>query len=161
VAWETELTSDIGRIERLYRDDGTRLWKALLAYTGDPEIASDALAEALTQALAHDHDIREPAPWIWTVAFRVAAGELKDRGRRTPIAEQRELSYDMSEPLPQLLEALAKISPNQRMAVVMHDYADRPTDEIARALGVTRPTVHVHLSQGRKRLRALLEPTHE
>ena len=67
----------------------------------------------------------------------------------------------MSEPLPHLLEALAKISPNQRMAVVMHDYADRPTDEIARALGVTRPTVHVHLSQGRKRLRALLEPTDE
>jgi RNA polymerase sigma-70 factor, ECF subfamily len=157
VAWETELTRDIGRIERVYRDDGARLWKALLAYSGDPEIASDALAEALTQALAYDHDIREPSPWIWTVAFRVAAGELKDRRRKAPIADQRELSYDMSEPLPQLLEALAAISPNQRMAVVMHDYADRPTDEIARALGVTRPTVHVHLSQGRKRLRALLE----
>jgi RNA polymerase sigma-70 factor (ECF subfamily) len=153
------LKSDIGRIERLYRNDGARLWKALLAYSGDAEVASDALAEALTQALAHDHDIRDPTPWVWTVAFRVAAGELKDRRRKAPLADQRELSYEMSEPLPQLLRALAKISPNQRMAVVMHDYADRPTDEIARALGVTRPTVHVHLSQGRKRLRALLEAT--
>ena len=55
----------------------------------------------------------------------------------------------------------AAISPHQRLAIVMHDYADRPTDEIARVLGVTRPTVHVHLSQGRKRLRDLLEPTDE
>lgn len=70
-----------------------------------------------------------------------------------------DVTYDMAEPIPQLVQALAKISPNQRLAVVMHDYADRPTDEIARALGVTRPTVHVHLSQGRKRLRRLLEVT--
>ena len=70
-------------------------------------------------------------------------------------------SYVMADPMPHLIDALAAISPNQRLAIVMHDYADRPTDEIARVLGVTRPTVHVHLSQGRKRLRALLEPTDE
>jgi DNA-directed RNA polymerase specialized sigma24 family protein len=43
------------------------------------------------------------------------------------------------------------------MAIVLHDYADRPTDEVASVLGVSRATVHVHLSQGRRRLRKLLE----
>lgn len=134
------------------------MWKALLAYSGDPEIASDALAEALSQALARDDEIRDPAPWVWTASFRIAAGELKSRRRSGPIAAD-EAGYVMPEPAPHLIDALRKISPNQRMAVVLHDYADRPTDEIARVLGVTRSTVHVHLSQGRKRLRSLLEST--
>jgi RNA polymerase sigma-70 factor (ECF subfamily) len=56
-----------------------------------------------------------------------------------------------------VFEALRKLSPNQRLAVVLHDYADRTTDEIASVLGATRATVHVHLSQGRRRLRRLLE----
>ena len=43
------------------------------------------------------------------------------------------------------------------MAIVLHDYADRPTREVAAVLGVSVATVHVHLSQGRRRLRTLLE----
>ena len=151
VAWKTTLTSDLGRIERLYRDDGDRIWRALLAYAGDPEVASDALAEALTQALARDGEIRDASDPVWTTSFRTAAGELKHRGRSVPFDGEAG-TYDMPEPAPHLLAALATLPPKQRMAVVLHDYADRPTDEIAELLGVTRPTVHVHLSQGRKRL---------
>jgi RNA polymerase sigma-70 factor (ECF subfamily) len=55
-----------------------------------------------------------------------------------------------------LATALAKLPPKQRLAIVLHDYADRPTDEVARALGASRATVHVHLSVGRRRLRELL-----
>jgi RNA polymerase sigma-70 factor, ECF subfamily len=152
------VTSEVGRIERLYRQEGDRIWKALLAYSGDPDVASDALAEALTQALARDHEIRDPGPWVWTASFRIAAGELKRRGRSGPSTGD-DMGYDMPEPAPHLIDALRRISPNQRLAIVLHDYADRPTEEIARVLGVTRPTVHVHLSQGRKRLRVLLEST--
>ena len=32
-----------------------------------------------------------------------------------------------------------------------------PAEEITRTMGVSRATVHVHLSQGRRRLRRLLE----
>jgi predicted RNA polymerase sigma factor len=38
--------TEISDIERLYREEGSRLWWALLAYTGDREVASDAAAEA-------------------------------------------------------------------------------------------------------------------
>jgi hypothetical protein len=41
-----------GDVERLYRDDGARLWRAILFLSGDPEIANDAVAEAFAQALA-------------------------------------------------------------------------------------------------------------
>jgi RNA polymerase sigma-70 factor (ECF subfamily) len=87
----------------------------------------------------------------------VAAGELKRRRRLTAIDRSPHPSYLLPEPLDHVIRALASLSPNQRLAVVLHDYADRPTEEVARTMGVSRATVHVHLSQGRRRLRRLLE----
>ena len=37
-----------GELERLYREQGDRMWRAVLAFAGDPEVASDAVAEAST-----------------------------------------------------------------------------------------------------------------
>ena len=62
----------------------------------------------------------------------------------------------MPESDPTLFAALQELTPKQRAAVILHDYADRPNDEIARVLGMRVQTVHVHLSQGRRRLRELL-----
>jgi RNA polymerase sigma-70 factor (ECF subfamily) len=67
----------------------------------------------------------------------------------------------MPDPIPELIAALRRLSPNQRLAVVLHDYADRSTHEVAETLGCSRATVHVHLSQGRRRLRNLLEANDE
>jgi RNA polymerase sigma-70 factor (ECF subfamily) len=143
------------RFEDVYLEQGPRLWRALVAFTADPELASDALAEAFTQAIARGEAIRDPAAWVWRVAFRVAAGDLKERRRHGELTS--EPAYELPEPLTHVFDALRKLSPNQRLAVVLHDYADRTTDEIAAVLGATRATVHVHLSQGRRRLRRLLE----
>lgn len=38
-------------LESLYRHDGAKLWRALLAFSHDPHVASDAVSEALVQAL--------------------------------------------------------------------------------------------------------------
>lgn len=55
------MTQQRGDIERLYREESERLWRAVLAYSGRPEIAADAVAEAFAQALAHDGVLRSPA----------------------------------------------------------------------------------------------------
>jgi DNA-directed RNA polymerase specialized sigma24 family protein len=34
------------RFEVTYREHGARLWRSVLLYSGDPEVASDAVAEA-------------------------------------------------------------------------------------------------------------------
>ena len=52
------------RLERVYRDHGDRLWRAVLAFAGDPEVASDAVAEAFAQALRRGDAIREPDRWV-------------------------------------------------------------------------------------------------
>jgi RNA polymerase sigma-70 factor (ECF subfamily) len=142
-------------LEGLYRSDGPRIWRALLAFAGDPEVADDALDEAFAQALARGDQLRDPLAWIWRVAFRIAAGELKERRQNDELVSPGPW-YSVPEPLVHVFAALERLSPNQRVAIVLHDYADRPVAEVAATLGSSRATVHVHLSKGRRRLRDLL-----
>ena len=142
-------------LELVYREQAPRLWRSLLAYSGDPEIASDAVAEAFAQALRGGDHVRQPERWVWTTAFRIAAGELKERGRRQDAAP--ETTYEMPEETVTMMTLLQRLPAKQRAAVVLHYYADLPNDRIAAALGITTATVRVHLSQGRKHLRRLLE----
>ncbi len=131
------------------------MWRALVGFTGDREIADDAVAEAFARALHHEASIRDLRAWTWRVAFRVGAAELRRRSQALQEAEP--LQPEASADLPQLVEALRQLSDHQRLAVVLHDYADRPTSEVASILGCSAATVHVHLSRGRRRLRASLE----
>jgi RNA polymerase sigma-70 factor, ECF subfamily len=147
--------SQSSQLGELYRSEGPAMWRALLAFTGNEAVAEDALSEAFAQALARGDALREPARWIWRVAFRVAAGELQERRRGQPL--ELEPSYELPESIDHVIAALGQLSPNQRLTVVLHDYADRPVAEVAATIGASRATVHVHLSKGRKRLRDLLE----
>jgi RNA polymerase sigma factor (sigma-70 family) len=142
-------------LERVYREQGRRLWWAVLAFSGDREIASDAVAEAFAQALRAAEGIREPAGWVWRVAFRVAAAELKARGHRSDAPPEG--SYEMDHRARELLAALARLSPRQRSAIALHYYGGYSAREIAAITGSAAATVAVHLHRGRKRLREILE----
>ncbi len=144
-----------GELEGLYRDQRDRMWRAVLGFAGDPEVASDAVAEAFTQALGRGDAIRSPERWLWRTVFRIPAGELKKRGHRVP--ELMEAGYEMEDLARDLVAALAKLPEKQRAAVVLHHAVGYPAKEIAGIIGSTTPGVHVLLSRARKRLRELLE----
>ena len=142
--------------ERLYREQGDRLWRAVLAFSGDREVASDAVSEAFAQVLRRGEAVRDPARWVWRAAFRIASGELADRRRRGGMAVE-EGTYEMpSGDADVLMEKLQRLSPNQRASLVLHYYAGYPIRDIARIVGSTAPAIRVHLSRGRKRLRTML-----
>jgi RNA polymerase sigma-70 factor (ECF subfamily) len=143
------------RIERLYRERGDRIWRGLLAFAGDPEVASDAVAEAFAQVLRRGDEVRDPERWIWRAAFRIAAGELKQRRRSEAFVAEG--SYEMEEPARDLVVALGALSERQRVSVVLHDAAGYPSKEVARIIGSTEVAVRVHLMRGRRRLRELLK----
>jgi RNA polymerase sigma-70 factor (ECF subfamily) len=142
-------------VERLYREQGDRIWRALLGFAGDPEIASDAEAEAFAQLLRRGTEVRDPERWVWQAAFKIAAGELKARNR--PIPSITAGAYELDTPAIELANALHDLPDRQRSAVVLHYVDDRPVREVAAILGMTSGSVKVHLSRGRRRLRALLE----
>ena len=144
-------------IEQVYRTEAQRIWRALVGYAGNKQIADDAVAEAFARALLHRDSIKDLRAWLWRVAFRLAAAEMRKPGQTADAAEQ------LPEPTPEavdLVAALRRLPERQRMALVLHDYADRPTSEVAEILGCSTATVHVHLSRGRRRIRDLLEISH-
>ena len=142
-------------VEAVYRQDGDRLWRALFAFAGNQDVASDAVAEAFAQALRRGPAIRDVRGWVWRSAFRLAAGDLQ---RQSGLARGAlpEGSFHDPHPDEQLLDALQGLTPQQRAVIVLHYYADCPVREIARRTGINPLAVRAHLSRGRKHLRVLL-----
>jgi RNA polymerase sigma-70 factor (ECF subfamily) len=140
---------------RLFVEDGPGVWRTMCAFTGGRrDIAEEVVAEAFARAIEHARTIRDPVPWIYRTAFRLAREELR-KERRPPALES---GPDVEAPgsAHELMEALRRLSPNQRAAIVLRYEADLTTEEIARRMGVTPATVRVHLHRGRRRLRELL-----
>jgi RNA polymerase sigma-70 factor (ECF subfamily) len=144
-----------GEIEAVYRQDGDRLWRALYAFAGDEEVASDALAEAFAQALRRGSAIRDVRSWVWRSAFQLAKGDLK-RGSSLLHGPMPEGAVHDAHPDEQLLVALQGLTPQQRAVIVLHYYVDCPVRDIARRTGLNPLAVRAHLSRGRKHLRVLL-----
>lgn len=142
------------QLEALYRQDGVRLWRALLAFAGDPEVASDAVSEAYSQLLRRGAGVRNPQAWVWRAGFRIAAGELKRRSTTTDRIP--DLGYLHPEVDTELVDALARLPEKQRAAVVLFYYADASLRDIAERTGASQLSVRVNLSRGRKRLKELL-----
>jgi RNA polymerase sigma-70 factor (ECF subfamily) len=144
--------------DRVYREAGPGLWRALYAFTGGRrDIAEEALAEAFARAVEHSERIRAPVPWIYRTAFRVARRELETERRRRGPPEQDVAEMDATPvDLEELVRALRTLSPNQRAAIVLRFEGELSTAEIADRMGLSQATVRVHIHRGRKKLRALL-----
>ena len=147
-------------VEALYRADADRLWRALFAFAGDAEIASDALNEAYLQVIGRGDAVRDPAAWVWRTAFRIARGALQarrtdDRRLAPPASDTTTGALDRYAD-PDLLPALRRLPDAQRAAVILFYYADLPIRQIADRLGTNSLAVRANLSRGRRRLRELL-----
>ena len=140
-------------IEQVYRDEGDRLYYALLAFAGDPDIAREAVAESFARALASESSIRKVVPWVWKVAFRLASADLERRDRLT----NSEIEERPGPEPHDLVEALSQLPERQRASIVLHYYAGYSLDEIASILGTRKGTIGAHLHRGRARLHELLE----
>ncbi len=147
--------SAASELEAVYRQDGSRLWKALYAFAGDEDVASDAVAEAFAQAIRRGSGIRDVRNWVWRSAFNLARGDLKTRSTMAH-GPMPDFGVDDAHPDEALLVALQGLTPQQRAVIVLHYYADCPVREIARRTGINPIAVRAHLSRGRKRMRVLL-----
>lgn len=144
-------------LERLYREAGPRLWRALYGFAGGRrQLAEDAMAEAFARALEYGDRVRDPLPWLYRTAFRIAAGELRSERRNPPVPPEPVPGVDPDD-IREVLVALRALSPNQRAAVSLCDQEGVPAVEAAPLLGMAAATVRVHLFRGRRRMRELLK----
>jgi RNA polymerase sigma-70 factor (ECF subfamily) len=96
----------------------------------------------------------------WLLA--IVADQVRRRRRRwralaalaTGVATGPEAEGDL-----ELRDAIARLSPRQRVAVELHYYVDLPVAEVAQAMGCAEGTVKATAAQVRARLREALEET--
>jgi RNA polymerase sigma factor (sigma-70 family) len=123
------------------------------------EISQDAFTKLLDHwATVAGYD--QPGAWVRRVAIRLAIRAVKRERMRT-LLERRsttepEVVADLPVPRAEVLAAVRSLPTNQRVAVVLHYFEDRPVAEIADALGCAAATARVHLHKARRRLAVLL-----
>ena len=151
-------------IEEAYRTHHQRLWKSLLAYTGDADVATEAAAETYSQAVGRGDELIDPAAWIWRTAFRVAAGLLADRRRRWRDLDNSLLDFEMGEDgrtrdpqVIEFLDQLSSLSDQQRAVVVLRYSGGFTPSEIAEIVGTSPNAVRVQLHRAHAHLRERIE----
>ncbi|MDQ4054153.1 MAG: sigma-70 family RNA polymerase sigma factor [Actinomycetota bacterium] len=124
------------------------------------EIAQDAFVQLLEHwSTVAGYD--QPGAWVRRVAIRIAVRSA-GRERARAVLERRTRTWrieppaDLPLPESEVLTAVRELPTNQRVAVVLFYFEDRPVEEIADALGCAPATARVHLHKARQRLAALL-----
>jgi len=138
------------RVESAYRAVHARLWKALLAYTGDAELASDAEAEAFAQALRRGDAINDVEAWVWRGAFRIASGLLASRAPEVGAVESGAAPPQSTT---EFLALLGGLSHQQRACIALRYVGEYTPTEIGALLGTSAGTVRVQLSRAHAALR--------
>lgn len=143
------------------------LWRALVAWSGEVDVADEAVAEAFAQLLRRGDEVLDPAAWVWRAAFRVAAGDLQQRrgrARRGADPEVLELVPSATDRLPDdaldLVAAIQALTDQQRQCIALVDIAGHTAPSAAEILGTSAATVRVQLMRARRQLRTLLADSH-
>lgn len=142
----------------VFRDQGGQVWRALMAMSlGRRDVADDATAEAFARLFDRRESVRDPLAWVFRTAFRLASAELA-RERRLPPTDRPAQPPNSAEIPAELVEALETLSPDRRLAVFLHYYADYSVREVARICGCPVATIKVRLHRARRRIAAHLDP---
>lgn len=141
-------------------------------------VGSEAEAEDIVQDCflkwqrAERKALMTPAAWLTTVVQRRSIDLLRRRARDAVAAQlARELQLEPAPALPEeglLREAeageafarlLARLSPSERLALVLHEVFDCSHADIAAVLGTGAANARQHLARARRRLREEREDT--
>ena len=143
---------DQDRVEAVFRSVHHRLWRSLLLFTGDAELASDAVAEAFAQVLRRGAAVDDVEAWVWRSAFRIAGGLVAAQSGSTDLG-----SVDGSTPLTgslvEILGLLGDLSPQQRACVALRYVGEYTSSEIGELLGTSASSVRVQLHRAHAALR--------
>lgn len=143
----------VARVEEVYARVHDRMWRSLLAACRDPELASDAEAEAWAQALRRGDEIDDIERWTWKAALRILDGLLV----RRPILDRSAPPEGVDVSILEFLDLLTELSPQQRIIVVLRYVAQFEPTEIAAVIDSTPGSVRVQLHRAHASLRASLE----
>ena len=143
-------------------------WRIL----GDAEEVKEATQETFLRVFRHLHSYDEHQNffgWLFRVAVNVCRDLEKKRRRRwifapfdaalTVASSARSADADLAarNEVALLTQAIDALPPKERLAIILRDVEELPTDEVAAILGSTPATVRVQISKARAKLRIWIE----
>lgn len=169
---ETEAAQQFDALTRQHKD---AVYRQMLRACGNHADAEDVLIEALLKAYRHLDQLRDSAAfraWLAQIARRVC-WQLKEREALSPLLqlstlddEGREIPANQPSPeanlarrqMKHLLDAAMAALPNlYRDVYELRDIEDRPGDEVAQRLGISRAAMKSRLHRARDLVRAHLD----
>jgi RNA polymerase sigma-70 factor (sigma-E family) len=150
-----------GGLDALYRAHAAEALRLAYLLTGDRTLAEDLVQDAFVRVLGRFHDLRNRDAFWWylrrTIVNLSTSYFRRRRVERSWLARQRpeeaaRLAYDLGD-RDRLRQALMRLRPEQRAAVVLRFYEDLSEADTAEALGIPRGTVKSTVSRAIERLR--------
>jgi RNA polymerase sigma-70 factor, ECF subfamily len=151
-------------LDQLLRRHQDLVWSICRRILGNDTDAADASQEAMVamvRGLDRFDGRSRFSTWAYRIATNAALDEVRRRGRRAvPVEEVREVPIAADDQRiadrMALESALAHISEDFRVAVVLRDVADLDYNEIAEILNVPIGTVRSRIARGRGALHEIL-----
>lgn len=148
----------------MFADHYARVVRTVFWVLQDWDRSEEVTQDAFVQLLRHwrrvaGHD--QPDAWVRRVAIRLAVQVAKREQRLAAAVLRARPATPASPPLPEpvsaeVLAAVRELPPQQRAAVALPYFEDKPVEEVAQVLDCSASTARVHLHRARQRLAATL-----
>ena len=146
--------------EEFYEAEHDRVFRAVLAFCGNRDVAQEATQEAFTRAFSRWRRLRRNGSavgWVITTAINHTRRSFRRRDRDVEVPHPKP---DSASDRIDVARALLVLPARQRQAVVLFHIADQPIAAVAELMGISEGAVKSHLDRARKTLRAVLEVKH-
>ena len=149
--------------DEFYASTSRRVVGQLYAMFGRAGEAEDAAQEAYMRAWQRWSQLREyadPEGWVRTVAYRSAVSRWRKTVNRLTAHRRHGPGDDIPGLGPEhvaLVEALRKLTIDQRQAIVLHYLVGLTVEDIAHETGTAAGTVKSRLARGRQALAVHLD----
>jgi RNA polymerase sigma-70 factor, ECF subfamily len=172
-------SGNLDAFEALIRRHNATLYRTMMAILGNPEEAQDAVQDALLSAFKHIAGFQgrsKFSTWLISIARNTALQRLRSRKNMESLDEPaggeeefrpRQIRAWQDDPeqahskeeIRQIVErGIMNLPSKYRIAVMLRDIEQIPTEEVARQLGLTVPALKTRVLRGRLMLREALAP---
>lgn len=148
--------------DAFYASTSRRVLSQIYLMTGSLAEAEDAVAEAYARAWQHWATVRaHPAAeaWVRTTAYRICVSAWRKATNRLVAHRRHGTAADVAGLGPDhvaLMDALTRLSREQRHAIVLYYYLDLSVEAISREIDCPVNTVKTRLARARKALAVMV-----
>ena len=147
------------RARMVFEAEYPRLAAWCTALAGDPAVGEEIAAEAFSRLLARWSQVEQPRGFLYKIATNALNDMWRRQTRRRRMLGLLAASTPDVQPAPDtsVRDLIARLPERQRIAVLLHYYAELPLREVAAHMNKPEGTVRRWVAEARVTLRAQLE----